>query len=72
MSLLLYEQRPGAVKPGSITTLEPVKEDDAGGGPLLGFKNMMSAQGVGRFTRSTIGVESIPSQSSRMSPSVRS
>ena len=37
---------PGALKPGSVNTLEPVKEDDAGGGPLLGFKSIMSARVV--------------------------
>lgn len=40
----MLNMMPGAAKPGSITTLEPVKEDDAGGGPLLGFKNMMWSQ----------------------------
>merc|ERR1719240_1380716 len=31
---------PGALRPGSINTLEPVKEDDAGGGPVYGFKGI--------------------------------
>lgn len=40
----MVNMMPGALKPGSVNTLEPVKEDDAGGGPLLGFKSIMWSQ----------------------------